>query len=179
MAGIHSAVLPARQRDVVVGPSHDPRQHESYGVDNFGTGAALAVMTGIGVLLGGAGGAEAARSAFSLDTGGSTSQAVNFAQFDPSLGTLNSVTITLSGSGTSGSAFAQVTCGEGGDRATADLSGTLQVTGPAGVLFSAATAVCASCTIVSGGSNLTCAGGGEPAGRSAFLAQPRGAVERY
>jgi hypothetical protein len=112
-------------------------------------GAALAIMTGTGVLLGGAGSAEAVP--FSLDTTGTTSASLGFNQFDPSIGTLTGVEITLSNSATAGSAVASITGGEGGDSATAKLSGTLDITAPGGATpFTETTSVFATCVVSSG-----------------------------
>ncbi len=117
-------------------------------------GAALAIMTGAGVLLGGAGAAEA-QVPFSLNTATPTdSELLGFNQFDPSLGTLTGVQVTLSDSATTGTAFASITGGEGGDSATASLSGLLEITDPASdSLFSGSTSVSAACTV--GGSSCT------------------------
>ena len=137
-------------------------------------GALLAVMAGTGALLGGAGLAEAAPLPFSLNTNGTTSEALSFQQFDPSLGTLTEVDIALSDSATGGTAFAQVTGGEGGRNfATASLSGTIGVSGPGAVtLFTNATNVFASCTVPPQGSNSSCSDGANAQNNPAFLSNP-------
>ena len=113
--------------------------------------AALAIMAGAGVLLGGAGVAEA-QVPFGLDTTGTTTAPLSFNQFDPSLGTLTGVEITLSNSATAGTALASITGGEGGDSATASLSGILDITAPGSdTPFSEATSVFASCTVAGSG----------------------------
>ena len=110
-------------------------------------GAALAVMTSAGALLGGAGLAEAAPLTFALDTDLITSKNLTFPQFNPSLGTLNAVDITLSSSATAGTATAGLTGGEGS--VTASLSGLLKVTGPGAVTaFSRPTSVSATCVVL-------------------------------
>jgi hypothetical protein len=131
------------------------------------------MMTGAGVLVGGAGAAEAEVISFSVDTNASLSQVLSFSQFDTSLGTLNEVDIAISSSVTGGTAMAVFTGGEGngGESATASLSGTLEITGP-GVLtqFSAATSVFASCTVPFGAHD--CSAGPNAQDDPAFTPNP-------
>jgi hypothetical protein len=131
-------------------------------------------MTGAGALLGGAGLAEASPQAFSVDTNASASQILSFPQFDPSLGTLNEVEISLSASATSGSAFASITGGEGGERATAQLNGVLGVTGPgATTLFGNPTSVSATCDTGGFGSLISeCSDGPNPEDNPSFTPNP-------
>ncbi len=113
--------------------------------------AALAVLTGAGMLMGGAGLAEAGQD-FTLSNGIQASQTLNFDKFNTSLGTLNSVDITLSNSITGGVASVSITGGEGGTISD-EVSGTLLITGPgATTLFSAASSESASCSFNGPGS---------------------------
>jgi hypothetical protein len=133
-------------------------------------GAALAVMTSAGALLGGAGLAEAAPLPFALDTDLITSKNLTFPQFNPSLGTLNAVDITLSSSATAGTATAGLTGGEGS--VTASLSGLLKVTGPGAVTaFSSPTSVSATCVVLPGESPRNCSTGPNNPGQPRFLAK--------
>jgi hypothetical protein len=130
-------------------------------------GVALAIMTGTGVLLGGAGAAEA-QVPFSLDTAGTTSESLTFNQFDPSLGTLTGVEITLADSATAGSAFSSITGGEG--TVTASLSGALDITAPGGATpFSETTSVFATCTVSIGN---TCSNGPNAQNDPTFTPNP-------
>jgi PEP-CTERM motif len=138
-------------------------------------GAALAVIAGAGALLGGAGLANAAPSTFTLDAAGPASQSLSFNQFDPSLGTLTEVDITLSSSATTGTAMASITGGEGGNGnfATASLTGDLDVTGPnSETLFTTTTSVYANCTIPGPPNTTTCSDGPNPQTSSGFPINP-------
>ena len=116
--------------------------------------AVFTVVTGAGVLLGGAGMAMADQTFGTLITGGTTSATLTFPQFDPSLGTLTGVVVDLVSSSTEGGgATASITGGEGGNFANELITGLLDITGPsAESLFSQSTTSEASCTVsVSGG----------------------------
>jgi hypothetical protein len=137
--------------------------------------AVFAVMTGAGVLLGGAGTA-ATDQTFSLETGISTSAPLSFGQFDPSLGTLTGVDITLSllpGNTMfteGGGGAAVISGGEGGDFATENITGVLDITGPsAESLFSENTQFYASCTVGAPGAGCV---DPEPQTEPTFLPNP-------
>lgn len=114
--------------------------------------ATLATTGGIGALASGASPAKAtpsfdllAESTYPAATVHNSSQTVSLGQFDPSLGTLNAVDITLSNSATGGSAAVDL-IGAAGDSVTVRSTGLLAVQGPSSVLFdeitSQATLVC-------------------------------------
>jgi hypothetical protein len=93
---------------------------------------ALAAAVGAGVLLGGAGFAQAEVESFvlSLSTDqGPTTQAMTFNQFDPMLGTLTGVMISYSFSevGAFASAEASISGGEFGATATASSTGVMRL----------------------------------------------------
>ena len=113
----------------------------------------LAAVVGISVLAGSAGSAQA----FSFDlmaTGslgpppasGSDHQTVSLGQFDPSLGTLNAVDITLSNSGALGAVSVSLT-GAPGDNVDAHGNGLFAIDGPDGVLMTGGSSGDATCTI--------------------------------
>jgi hypothetical protein len=114
--------------------------------------AALAIMIGAGTLFGGAGPAEAAPQAFSLDTDGTVSQNLTFNQFDPSEGTLVEVEVALLSLPTDGQATAAVIGGQPGrvpaNYAFTGLLGNLSLVAPDNTsLFHAGTSVSASCML--------------------------------
>lgn len=93
----------------------------------------IAMIAGAGLLLGGAGAACASTissgpSPFSVDVASPT-QTLDFDQFSPSLGTLNQVDISLTGSTIGGGVTAILTGGEGG-MASSLFTATLSVLGP-------------------------------------------------
>jgi len=88
----------------------------------------VGVATGLGILLGGMGAADAAT--FSISQNGTTSQAMNFDQFNPVLGSLVSVQVTLSNSQVGGGAAVSVTGGEGGTAGVASLQTDLNIKDP-------------------------------------------------
>jgi len=115
-------------------------------------GAALAVMAGAGLLLGGAGAAKAGQS-FSVQETATSSQTLSFSPFDTSLGTLTEVDVLLSGASASlGSTFG-ITGGEGGAspaNGSASFTANLDITGPgAESLFTAGASSSASCSVSS------------------------------
>jgi len=106
-----------------------------------------AAATGIGILLGGAGAADAA--SFFVQHVGTTTEAVSFAQFDPSQGTLTQVNVTLSNVlvGGEGSAIS-ITGAEGGSSGSTGFTADLLITGPgATTLFSGIYGATSGCTV--------------------------------
>ncbi len=119
----------------------------------MGIGAAdeaIAVIVGAGLLLGGAGAASASSisfgpQSFSVQQSTTPMQTLDFDQFSSSLGTLNEVDISLTGSTIGGGATANLTGGEGGI-ATSSFTATLEVTGPGATTeFSGAVSASATC----------------------------------
>ena len=98
-----------------------------------GRAAALAVVTGTGLLLGGAGAAWAGvTDTFAVQESTTPSHILNFNQFDTSLGTLNEVDILLSGSTLGDGSQISLTGGEGSGMAS--FTASLDVLGPASAL---------------------------------------------
>jgi len=122
-------------------------------------GTVLAVMAGAGLLLGGAGAAQAS-DAFSVEELGTSSQTFSFPSFNTSLGTLTEVDITLSNqSATIGSTFG-ITGAEGDSTGTASFDTALGITGPGSeVLFVSLASSSASCTTPNGNGPFTCSQG--------------------
>lgn len=120
---------------------------------NSGFATSFAAMAGFGLLLGGAGAADAANFSVGFPTG-SSSQLVGFNQFDPGLGTLTQVDVTLSNVivGGEGSAFS-ITGAEGGSFGSTGFSASLRITPPVGGnVFLAAISATSGCTVTSGDS---------------------------
>lgn len=113
--------------------------------------AALAVAVGAGVLLGGAGFAEAVPQShsFSVTAGGVLESATfGFDQFNPALGTLTAVTITVPNYSISHGSIALIAGGEFGDAVTVSQSGGLSLSRAAGVLFSGSASSSAFCAVL-------------------------------
>jgi hypothetical protein len=111
---------------------------------------ALAAALGAGILLGGAGFAEAAPQTHGFSVGSDTalSETFGYDQFNPSLGTLVQVSITTLSYSNGQLSIADIMGGEFGTSVTASQSGTYRVTGPNGTLLSAAGSSSTSCTVV-------------------------------
>jgi hypothetical protein len=114
--------------------------------------AAVLASVGVCVLAGGAETANATPS-FTLSLAGTFSgpaldeqQVVSFARFDPSLGTLHAVDITLSNSVGSYSGFVDMD-GAPGDSIDATADNTLVVKGPSGAVFNQTPTLQLSCVI--------------------------------
>jgi hypothetical protein len=110
---------------------------------------AFAALTGVGILLGGAGSSEAALvQTFSVDQlGGQTSQSLFFDAATPNQdghGTLAQVTIEFSTLTVGGGDQVTVTGGEGGSASRGGISSDLQIIDLSGSLFSGTTTVAAS-----------------------------------
>lgn len=132
---------------------------------SLGSDDAIAVIVGAGLLLGGAGVASAATisvgpEAFSVQQSTVPTQTLDFSQFSTSLGILDQVDITLSGSTRGGGASANLTGGEGGI-ASSSFSATLSVTGP-GSMTEFSGAVSASATCQSSSFPFTCSNSAAP-----------------
>lgn len=144
---------------------------------SLGSDDAIAVIVGAGLLLGGAGIASAATisvgpEAFSVQQSTVPSQTLDFSQFSTSLGTLDQVDITLSGSTLGLGASANLTGGEGGI-ASSSFTATLSVTGPGAMTdFTGAVSASASCT--SSSFPFTCSSGlvAPTLGAGAFTPNP-------
>lgn len=106
--------------------------------------ALVGVAAGLGVLLGGAGAADAA--SFSISQNGTASQAMTIDQFNPVLGSLVSVEVTLSNSAVGGGAAVSVTGGEGQTSGVASLEADLNIKDPTtAVLFTGFFSSISSC----------------------------------
>jgi len=115
-----------------------------------------AAAAGIGILLGGAGAADAA--SFFVQHVGNTTDPVSFNQFDPGQGTLTQVNITLSNVlvGGEGSAIS-ITGAEGGSSGSTGFTADLLITGPgATTLFSGVYGASSGCTVEGFGSISSC-----------------------
>jgi hypothetical protein len=94
-----------------------------------GRGAALAVVAGAGLLLGGAGAAHAGQSlGFSVQHSTNGTQTLDFGQFDTALGTLTEVDVLLSGSVVGDGSQISLTGGEGSG--VAGFTASLDLVGP-------------------------------------------------
>src|ERR1700688_4083942 len=115
---------------------------------------AFAAMTGVGILLGGAGSSDAALvQTFRVDQlGGQTSQSLLFDAGTPNQdghGTLAQVTIEFSTLTVGGGDQVTVTGGEGGSASRGGISSDLEIIDLSGSLFSGTTTVAAStCSVV-------------------------------
>ncbi len=103
--------------------------------------ASLAVVAGFGALLGGAGSAFAAQASGGTDQidltfeasrppSGPTGQVLPFTPFDPALGTLTQVEISLGRTSAGGSTTFSITGGEGGDSGVSVFTPQYLLTGP-------------------------------------------------
>ena len=144
---------------------------------SLGSDDAIAVIVGAGLLLGGAGMASAATisvgpEAFSVQQSTGPTQTLDFSQFSTSLGTLDQVDISLSGSTLGGGASANLTGGEGGI-ASSSFSATLSVIGPTSETELTGT-VSASATCQSFSFPFTCSSGlvAPTLGAGAFTPNP-------
>lgn len=122
---------------------------EANGLSGAVREAALAVAVGAGVLLGGAGFAEAVPQShsFSVTGGGPESDVFAFQQFNPALGTLTAVTITVPSFAISHLSIASIGGGEFGDSVTVSQSGGLSLSRAAGALFSGSAMSGATCSV--------------------------------
>ena len=106
---------------------------DTSGISDSARRAALAAAVGAGVLLGGAGFAEAETQLFFLEREGlepvSSSETMTFQQFNPAFGTLTGVTIQYAPekAGATASAFASLSGGEFGDFVSATTSANLSL----------------------------------------------------
>ena len=117
--------------------------------------AAFAAVTGMGVLLGGMGAADAVLvQTFGVDHhNGPTTQTLNFDAATPNQsghGALAQVSIALSTIAVGGGDQATLTGGEGGTSTRGGLTADLAITGTSGALFSGSTTVAASTCTISG-----------------------------
>ena len=124
--------------------------------DQVGTGSvremALAAAVGAGVLLGGAGFAEAQETqSYGIGLFDSSTppaqQALTFNRFNPALGTLTGVQIDI-GYGGEGNLQTSLTGGEFGDSISASFSASMFVRLGSQVLFSGTASASASCTVL-------------------------------
>lgn len=127
---------------------------------NSNVRTAFAAMTGVGVLLGGAGSAQAVLvQTFSVDEqNGPTSQALSFDAATPNQGgngVLAQVSIAFSTLTVGGGDQATLTGGEGGTATRGGLIADVSITDLAGTLFSGSTTVAQSSCTVSGISGCT------------------------
>lgn len=120
----------------------------------------VAAATGLGILLGGSGAAQAA--SFNLAQNGTQSQSMSFNQFNTALGTLDQVVVELSGVSVGGGSTLSILGAEGGSFGTTGFSADLKILDPgSNALFSGAYQDSATCT-VPGVSVGNCSGGVNP-----------------
>jgi len=136
-----------------------------------GVTAGFATMVGVASLLGGAGFADAAL--FSVQESGTAAQLVGFQQFDPGLGTLTEVDVTLSNGAIGGGSSFSITGAEGGSSGSTSFTTTLRVTDPnAATVFSGSFGASAACSISNPGFGQICSNGLNPPTPGSFTPAP-------